>query len=87
LSPKGVAWGVVGQSVTENNTIEHIEHLFKAAKGARMKVIISPHYYYPTDRRWEFGGAGEVLMHNIKMFERKSPLSIEGFEGSGADLA
>jgi hypothetical protein len=35
LSPKGVAWGVVGQSVTENNTIEHIEHLFKAAKGAR----------------------------------------------------
>jgi nicotinamidase-related amidase len=25
LSPDGVAWGVVGESVTENNTAENIE--------------------------------------------------------------
>ena len=32
LSPKGVTWGVVGESVTENNTVENIESLLKAAK-------------------------------------------------------
>ena len=32
LSPGGVTWGVVGNSVTENNTVEHIESLMKAAR-------------------------------------------------------
>lgn len=27
LSPKGVTWGVVGESVTKNNTVENIESL------------------------------------------------------------
>ena len=27
LSPKGVAWGVVGKSVTENRTVENIDSL------------------------------------------------------------
>jgi len=49
LSPKGVTWGVVGKSVTENNTVENIDSLFEAAKAAEMPVFISPHYYYrPT---------------------------------------
>ena len=85
LSPNGVTWGVVGESVTENNTVENIEGLMSAAKEADIPVFISPHYYYPTDYGWKFEGALEVLMHNIKMFDRKGPLSLEGFEGSGAD--
>lgn len=85
LSPEGVAWGVVGESVTENNTVENIETLFKLAKQAGIPVFISPHYYYPTDHGWKFGGALEKLMHNIGMFDRKGALSLEGFEGSGAD--
>ena len=85
LSPKGVTWGVVGNSVTENNTVENIETLFKSAKKAGLQVFISPHYYYPTDHGWKFEGALEVLMHNINMFDRKSPLSLDGFENSGAD--
>ena len=32
LSPDGVAWGVVGKSVTENNTVENIETLFKVQR-------------------------------------------------------
>ena len=32
LSPEGVMWGLVGESVTQNNTVEHIEDLFKVAK-------------------------------------------------------
>jgi nicotinamidase-related amidase len=79
LSPDGVTWGVVGKSVTENNTV-------KVAKENNIPVFISPHYYYPTDKGWKFEGALEVLMHNIGMFDRKDPLSLEGFESSGADF-
>lgn len=85
LSPNGVAWGAVGPSVEENNTVENIEVLVRTAKGAGIPVFISPHYYYPTDRGWRFEGALEVLMRNINMFNRTGPLSVSGFEGSGAD--
>ncbi len=85
LSPDGVAWGVVGKSVTENNTVENIEALFKVAKETDLPVFVSPHYYYPTDHKWQFEGALEKLMHDINMFDRPSALSVDGFEGSGAD--
>ena len=85
LSPEGVTWGVVGKSVTANNTVENIESLLKAAKANDMLVFISPHYYYPTDHGWHFEGALEKLMHNIGMFDRKGALTTEGFEGSGPD--
>lgn len=85
LSPDGVTWGVVGESVEKNNTVENIETLFKAAKASGMPVFVSPHYYYPTDHGWHFEGALEALMHAIGMFDRSSALSVDGFEGSGAD--
>ena len=85
LSPKGVAWGVVGESVKENNTVEHIESLLKAAKKNDIPVFISPHYYFPTDKGWKFKGALEVVMHSIHMFDRKGQLDLEGFTGSGPD--
>lgn len=86
LSPNGVTWGVVGKSVTENNTVENIETLFNLAEKYGIKVFISPHYYYKHDHTWKFEGALEVLMHNIKMFDRDGQLSLEGFTGSGADF-
>jgi len=85
LSPDGVTWGLVGQSVTANNTVANLIALIGAAKAAEMPVFVSPHYYYPTDGSWEFGGTVENLMHEINMFSRKHPLDLEGFEGSGAD--
>ncbi len=85
LSPKGVTWGVVGKSVIANNTVENIETLLKSAKANGIPVFISPHYYFPHDHGWQFEGALEKLMHNIGMFDRKDALSVEGFEGSGAD--
>lgn len=85
LSPKGVTWGLVGNNVTENNTVENIASLFIVAKEKGLPVFISPHYYYPTDHGWQFGGTLEKAMHEIRMFERKGPLNLEGFEGSGAD--
>lgn len=85
LSPDGVTWGVVGESVTENGTVDNIERLFRAAKDADARVFVSPHYYYPHDHTWRFEGALETLMHDLGMFNREGPLSTEGFEGSGAD--
>jgi pimeloyl-ACP methyl ester carboxylesterase/nicotinamidase-related amidase len=85
LSPEGVTWGIVGKSVQDNNTVENIDRLFAVAKKAGLPVFVSPHYYYPTDHGWKFEGALEKLMHNIGMFDRKGALSLEQFEGSGAD--
>ncbi len=86
LSPDGVTWGVVGESVQEHNTVENIGRLLAAAKEAGMTVAISPHYYYPTDHGWQFGGPLEKLMHAIGMFDREGALSLNEFEGSGADF-
>ena len=86
LSPEGVTWGVVGKSVTQNNTVENIDRLFAAAKARDITVAVSPHYYYPTDHGWKFEGALEKLMHKIGMFDRPSALDVDGFENSGADF-
>lgn len=85
LSETGVTWKLVGQSVIDNDTVGNLERLFKAAKSKSYEVFISPHYYYPTDHGWKFEGTLEKVMHDINMFDRKDPLSLEGFEGSGAD--
>ena len=85
LSPEGVAWGVVGESVQENNTVDNIETLFRAAHENGLPVFVSPHYYYPSDHDWKFEGALEKLMHTIKMFDRQGPLNLQDFKGSGPD--
>lgn len=86
LSPNGVTWGVVGESVTANNTVENLETLFQIAEANGIQVFISPHYYYEHDHSWKFEGALETLMHNISMFDRGDQLSVDGFKGSGADF-
>jgi nicotinamidase-related amidase len=85
LSETGKNWGAVGASVTENHTVENIERIFKAAKAGGYPVFISPHYFYPTDRTWEFNGPLETDEFHTHTFERTGPLSLEGFAGSGAD--
>jgi nicotinamidase-related amidase len=86
LSPGGIAWGLVADSLAENNTIENIESLLRAAKRYGLPVLISPHYYYWTDRAWvSHGGALETLMERMGIFARSGPLTLEGFAGSGAD--
>lgn len=86
LSPDGVTWQVVGKSVEHHNTVTNIGRLFKAAKEVGMTVAVSPHFYFPTDHGWKFSGPLEKLMHAIGMFDRKGSLSVDGFEGSGADF-
>ncbi len=85
LSEQGVTWQLVGDSVTENKTVENIERLFQAAKSNGFEVFISPHYYYTTEHSMKFGGTLEKLMHEISKFDRSGVMSLEGFTGSGAD--
>jgi len=75
----------VGESVTENGTVENLEALFRVAADYNVPVFISPHYYFPHDHDWKFEGALEHLMHDIKMFDRPGPLDTASLNGSGAD--
>ncbi len=85
LSETGVVWQVVGPSVEANNTVDHLKQLLGAAHENGIPVFISPHYYYPHDHQWEFGGALERMMHAVGMFDREGALDVSGFDGSGAD--
>jgi len=86
LTPGGAVWGLLKDSFAANNTIENIESLLSAARDGEFPVILSPHYYYPPDRRWVApGGALELLMGQLAVVARNGPLTLEGFAGSGAD--
>ena len=85
LHPDGVAWGAVKESAIENDTVANMKKLMETAIESGMQLVISPHYYYPTDHGWKFEGTLEHLMHDLHMFDRKGTLNLDGFEGSGAD--
>jgi nicotinamidase-related amidase len=86
LSPGGAAWDLVKDSFAANNTIENLESLLRTARDEEYAVFLSPHYYYPSDKRWTApGGALEELMSSLGAVTRKGPLTLGGFEGSGAD--
>ena len=86
LSPEGVTWGVVGESVIELGTVENIGRLLDVAKTEGLPVFVSPHHYYPSDHGWHFEGPLEKLMHAIGMFDREGPYTLAGFPGSGSDF-
>ena len=85
LSETGAAWAAVGQSVTENKTVENMERIFRAAKQHGYEVFISPHYFYPTDGGWKFNDPLEVSEFADRIFARRGALTLDGFSGSGAD--
>ncbi len=81
LSPAGKNWEVLGASVTENRTVEHLVALLTAAKAGGYGVFVSPHYFYPTDKQWTFGDPLERFMGSVGMFERsgkRAPSCIAG---------
>jgi nicotinamidase-related amidase len=85
LSEKGTAWAAVGASVRENRTVENMERIFRAAKDRGYGVFISPHYFYPTDSRWNFNGPLEADEFEEHTFARAGQLDLTGLAGSGAD--
>jgi nicotinamidase-related amidase len=85
LSPKGTVWAAVGASVTENNTVANLERVLKAAKDKGINVLVSPHYFYPTDLNWKLNGPVEAGEVEAGTFSRRGQLTLEDFAGSGAD--
>ena len=85
LSERGLAWPLVRESLHENQTIENMERIFKAAKARGFEVFISPHYFYPTDKGWKFNGPLESDEAVNGYFMRKGVLNLDGLAGSGAD--
>ncbi|MGF6982551.1 nicotinamidase-related amidase [Paraburkholderia atlantica] len=85
LTESGKAWPFVKDAVQANHTVENIEKLLAAAKRNNYEVFISPHYYYPYDRGWLFHDPLGEMMYEGHLFERRGPLTLEGFAGSGAD--
>ena len=85
LSETGKAWPLLHESLKENNTIENMERIFKAAKAHDFEVFISPHYFFPTDQGWKFNGPLETDEVKGDLFGRKGVLNLEGLIGSGAD--
>ena len=85
LSEKGISWPLLHESLKENNTIENMESIFKAAKALGFEVFISPHYFFPEDKGWKFNGPLEADEATTGEFARKGRLNIDGLKGSGAD--
>lgn len=85
LTPKGTVWEAVGPSVTENKTVANLERVLKAAKDKGVDVFVSPHYFYPTDLGWKLNGPVEAGELDAGTFSRRGQLTLQDFEGSGAD--
>jgi len=87
LTPGGNGWSLFADSYAKLDTVANLQLLLKAAKETGLIVLVSPHYYYPTDHHWSApGSATEMLMDQISVFQRRGPLTLEGFGGSGADF-
>lgn len=87
LAAGGNGWSLFADSYAKLDTVANLQRLLKAAKEGGLTVLISPHYYYPSDHHWSApGSATEVLMNQISVFQRCGPLTLEGFGGSGADF-
>jgi nicotinamidase-related amidase len=87
LAPNGKAYGLIKESLAHNNTAENLERLLRAAQEVRMKVFVSPHYYYPHDHQWVAPVTPlEDLGQRIGLVDRRGPLTLEGFPDSGADF-
>jgi nicotinamidase-related amidase len=85
LSKDGANWYAVGESVTANDTVAHMEQIFHTAKTSGFEVFISPHYFYPSDAGWKVAGALETDEFRQHSFARRGALTLEGFTNSGAD--
>src|SRR5262249_28864799 len=77
VSEKVAAWAAVGESVTENKTVENMERILRAAKQRGFEVFISPHYFYPTDSGWKFNGPLETGEFADRVFARRGALNLD----------
>lgn len=71
LSPGGVVWDLVGETVTRNQVVEHLVALRKAANTAKIPIFYSPHYYTETEyQAWKHLNPIDKIMFDRKMFRK-----------------
>ena len=78
MSPKGLAWPWVGESLTGHNVVQNLHRLFMTSKQAGMTVAISPQHYYPWDHDWTFQGPLELFQHK-NVIRSQGPLYAQWF--------
>ena len=71
LSEKGLGWGAVGNSVKENQTIENMERIFKAAKDERFRGFYLSPLFLPHGLWLEIQRTLETEEIETKMFARR----------------
>jgi len=86
LHKNGAAYGLVKDNLNTVGTIDNIDALFKTAIQSGMPIFVSPHFYFPQDKKWKHRGALQKTINDINMFHVSHPISQKEFEGSGADF-
>src|SRR5262245_4107294 len=76
LSPKGGAWSILGESVTEQKTVQNLARLLESSKRAKITVAVSPHFYYPYEHTWKFEGVFDHIQHKLGVLYRCVPLTL-----------
>ena len=72
VHPDNVWYAGVTETDLEELCASHPERgsplarLFQTAKEQEYEVFIPPHYLYPHDQAWRFGGAAEAIMTKKK---------------------
>lgn len=78
LSPEGVAWEQVGDTVEENDVVEKLRRLRDAARDGNVPVFYSPHYFRDAEfEEWEKLNPIDEMMFENRMFD---------VDGEGSDF-
>ena len=87
LTPGGKYYVMIEELMKRNNVNSNLESLLHAAKTHDLPVFMSPHYFYPHDHKLNTHlGPMEDLALNGGVVARQSPLTLESYAGSGADI-
>jgi nicotinamidase-related amidase len=71
LKPESVVWEHVGETVEENQVLDHLVQLREAAREGGITVVYSPHYYEASEYEgWQHLNPIDDIMFETRMFDR-----------------
>jgi nicotinamidase-related amidase len=87
LAPGGKYYVMIEEGMKRNNVNANLESLLQAAKAHELPVFMSPHYFFPHDHKGlTHLGPMEDLALKGGVVARESPIALDGYAGSGADI-
>ncbi|WP_435364151.1 cysteine hydrolase family protein [Haloarchaeobius sp. DYHT-AS-18] len=70
LKPESVVWDHIGETVEENDVVEHLVQLRDAAREGGITVFYSPHYYDADEyESWQHLNPIDEIMFDTRMFD------------------